>query len=245
MAQQTTVRKIVSDLHKTFKQTFDDSDISFNQVAHWTQFFINKFQALKMQTVDSGLYLSIYPNVPVVSPTTSVSPNIVSGRKYIVLPSAIHDFDNDGGIKYISYTDFDESCQPSFAGVRFTRTSTTKAKRLYGNPYESPSPNNPYFYRVRDNIYLLGVDNISVNFVEVGIHTIFDPFDETNLDVPVYLDEALISDVYKNVFELGRFAMLIPSEVVNEGADQTSPDAALKQRVVSVNQPGVINNQEQ
>ena len=245
MASYTTIRKITSDLHKSLRQTFDDADISFGQVAHWVQFFVNKFQSLKIQTFDSGLYLSIYTNIPILTATTSTNPNLINGRKYISLPSATHDLDNDGGIKYISYTDFDDSCHPSFAGVRFTRTSTTKAKRLYYNPYEKPSPSNPYYYRVRDYVYLLGIENISVRYLELGLYTIFDPFSETSLDVPLYLDEGLLADVYKNVFELGRFVMLIPSEVINEGADSSNPQTSLKQRVIGINSESPVQQQEE
>ena len=245
MASYTTIRKITSDLHKSLKQTFDDAEISFNQVAHWVQFFVNKFQALKIEAIDSGLYLSIYTDIPVLTATADTNPNIVAGRKYIVLPSAIHDFNSDGGIKYISYTDFDDSCQPSFAGVRFTRTSPTKAKRLYFNPYETPKPNNPYYYRIRNYVYLLGIEDVGIRYLEAGLYTTFDPFSETSLDIALYLDEGLLADVYKNVFELGRFVMLIPSDVINEGADSTNPQVTPKQRVVSVNPQETYKGGEQ
>ena len=233
---QTTLRQMAGELHVSLKQSFDDADITLAQVAHWCQFFINKFASAKIATSDSGLYLSIYTDVPVVTPTVDVSPNIIANRKYAVLPNSIHDFDLDKGVKYISYTDFDEACGPSFTGVRFIRTSTTKSKTLYFSPYTYPKPSNPYFYRVRNNIYFLGVEKINLHYVEMGLYTTFDPFTLTSMDEPLYLDEALMADVYKNVLDIGRFVMLVPSEIINEGSNSLNPNANPKQRVVSLNE---------
>ena len=56
-----------------------------------------------------------------------------------------------------------------FWPVKFTRTSPTKMQRLYFRDEETPSPDNPYFYRLNDRIYLLGVEQINITEVEVGL----------------------------------------------------------------------------
>lgn len=233
----TTARSMISEIHKSLKQAFDDSDISFAQAAHWTMFFVNKLAQRKLGQNDSGLYLSVYPDIPVQIFTTSVQPNQVEGRKYIILPNSVHDFDLDRGVKYIAYSDKDDACMPSFAGATFTRTSPTKAKRLYFNPYEVPAPNNPYFYRVRNYIYLLGIENISVRYVEAGLYTTFDPFAEADLDQPLWLDEGSQADVFKLVMDLGRFVMLVPEETINEGANSVNKSEIPTQKIISVNDP--------
>lgn len=231
----TTIRIIAGDLHKSLKQSFDDADISFAQVSHWVQFFVNKYAQRNIQSIDSGLYLSIYPDVPVLTFSANAQPNEVAGRKYFELPDSIHDIDDDGGIKYVAYPDREGSCMPGFAGNRFTRTSPTKAKRLYYSPYEQPTPQNPYFYRIRNNIYLLGIESINQRYVEIGLYTTFDPFNAVNLDESLYLDEAQIGNVYKSVVELGRFVMLIPSDTVNEGSNSENTDTAPTQRLIGLN----------
>jgi len=222
-------------LHKSLKQTFDDADISFSQVVHWVQFFINKFQQAKLSVNDSGLYLSVYTGLPVLTFSTS-DVNEVTGRKYFELPNSIHDFNLDGGIKYVSYVDKDGACAPSFASVRFTRTDPVRAKRLYMTEYEKPTPGNPYFYRVRDYVYLLGVEDISVRYVEAGLLTTFDPFSECDMDQPMWLDEGVMADVFKSVVDLGRFVMLVPAESVNEGSNTVDKGDIPTQKIVSVNQ---------
>lgn len=246
----TTIRQLASSLHESLKQTFDDADITLPMVVFWVQFFINKYQAAKVspryqrRMNTSGMYLSIYSDLEVTSATTNTNPNVVSGRKYITLPTSIHDLESDGGIAYVSYGDFEDSCQPSFAGVRFTRTSPTAAMYLYKNPYEKPSPSNPYFYRINNNyVYLLGIENVSVQSLEAGLYTTFDPFSMSSLDNDINLDEALVADVYRNVFDLGRFVMLIPSDPRNEGTDTSNEAEVPRQRMVSVNEEDPVQQQ--
>jgi len=238
----TTIRILAGDLHKSLKQTFDDADISFSQVVHWAQFFVNKYVQRSIQSIDSGLYLSIFPDVPVQEFVANVQPNEVKGRKYILLPDSIHDLDDDGGIKYISYSDKEGACAPGFTGKRFTRTTPTKARRLYMNVYEVPSPQNPYFYRVRNNTYLLGIEEINVKYVEVGLYTTFDPFSACDLDAELWMDEAQIAYVFKSVVDIGRFIMLIPSDTLNEGSNTENAAETPSQRLVGLNAEA---NQEQ
>jgi len=186
----TTLRQIAGAVQIQLKQLGDDKQIPFLLMVQWCGFFINKYRYEKgsqreyinqgvsgqRKSADSGNYLAIYSDVPVVVPTVSVSPNIVKGRKYIVLPETIYDYLRDEGIDYISYADFDVACQPSFAGVRFTRTTPTKAKRIYMSDYEEPKPSNPYFFRTGNYIPLLGIEQVNVNTLEVGLITTFNPF---------------------------------------------------------------------
>ena len=230
----STFRELTASLQVSLKKTFISSDISLAQIAFWCKIFINKYNSAKLGIIESGRYLSIFTNVPVTSDTTSTNPNYIAGRKYFILPSNILDIKDDGGIDYISYTDFDQACQPSFAGVVFTRTTPTKARLRYWTPYETPKPNNPYFYLVNNIVYLLGLECVNISGLEIGLYTAFDPFAECSVDEDMQLDPALEVDIYKNVLELGRLTALIPIDRINDGSD--NPDkAAPTQRFVSLN----------
>ena len=238
-----TLRFLASSIHEQLKQTYDDADIQFNQVVLWCTYFINKYKAAKKQAVESGGYLTIYPDVPVLSATANADPaaandfsGLVAGRKYFELPESIFDMHYDMGINYISYQDFTGTCQPSFAGVRFLRTTPAAAHRLYYSEYEKPTPSNPYFYRTKGIVYLLGIESINVPYLEMGLITTFNPFDNVLLDEPLYVGEEFLADITKNVLELGRFVMLTPSADTNDGTDSVTGQGA-KQRVASVNAP--------
>jgi len=88
--------------------------------------YINQGVSGQRKSADSGNYLAIYSDVPVVVPTVSVSPNIVKGRKYIVLPETIYDYLRDEGIDYISYADFDVACQPSLQELDYSHNSNKR-----------------------------------------------------------------------------------------------------------------------
>ena len=228
-----TPRELASSLQLALKKTFDDSTVSLSQIMYWIAIFVNKYNSLKLQQGDSGLYLSVFPNVPVQTPLVSTT-NLIAGRKYVQLPTNILDLKDDGAINYISYNDFNGACQPSFAGVRFWHTTPIKAERLYYNPYEKPRPDHPYYYRVKNYVYLLGVECISLNSVEMGLYTTFDPFTSCTIDETMELDDSLVADVYKNVLELGRFVMLVPENNTNTGTDNTATAEPVKQRVTQV-----------
>lgn len=231
----TTMRQLAGSIHVALKKIDDDADIKLNQVIFWCTFFINKYKTIKAQQFDSGQYLTIFPNVP-ISTFTAHATNEVEGRKYVQLPSTILDMDGDKGIDYISYQDKEGACGPSMAYVKFSRTTPSKIKRVYMSAYEKPSPANPYFYRSGDYLYLVGIECIVVNFVEMGLITAFDPFSDCELDSDLGVGADVISDIYRNVLELGRFVMNVPNINLNDGTDNMSTESAPKQRVVSVNQ---------
>jgi len=231
-----TFRLLVGSLSTALKKTFDDTDISDAQIAVWCTFFINKYRTARIQSESTGRYTTIFPNVPIYTPTTSTI-NYIAGRKYLILPSNILDLPNDEGISYISYNQFSGYCPPPFTATQFTRTTINSSGALYFDVYQTPQPDNPYFYLIANNIvYLLGVECINLNSLEIGLIISFDPLNNCVTDENMDLDEALVSDVYKNVLELGRFVMLVPSNTVNDASDSNENAQAQKQRVVSVNQ---------
>lgn len=219
----TLLRTVVDDLMKDFRQQFDDKMLQRSQVAHWVIMIGNRLKSQHIAKRDSGAYLSIYAGVPIEVATSNDSPNVVKGRKHIVLPTCIFDYTQDGGIEYISYyvEDQDPTCPPPFTNVLFNRTTPSDLQRIYASTYEKPSPTNPFFYRSRDKVYLLGLECINPKSIEIGIYSTLKPITDPTLDLddPFDFPEELLIQLKRQVLDLGRFVMVIPEERVNDGVD--------------------------
>ena len=217
----TPLRHIVDDLAKDFKQVFDDKIIQKSQIAYWVLTIGNRLRSQHIGKRDSGAFLSTY-KVPIEIDSTTVNPSQMRNRKYFVLPKCIYDYDMDKGIEYISYYNEDQKpeCPPPFTWVTFTRTTPSRAKRLYYNKFEVPNPKDPYYYRVGERIYTLGIEKTDPKFVDVGLYQTFNPVTEINLDDPFDFPQELIIQLTRQVLDLGRFVLLIPEERVNEGNSQ-------------------------
>jgi len=236
----TLLRTIVDDLMKDFKQQFDDKQLQKSQVAHWVIMVGNRLLMQHIGKRDSGAFLSIYPDVPIQVAAQNNAPNIIKGRKHIILPETIFDYNLDGGVEYISYyVDREENgCPPPFTRQTFTRTTPGDVQRLYMNKYEEPGPKNPYWYRAGQYIYLLGIECINPKAVEIGIYSTIKPITDpdTDLDKPFKFPEELIIQLKKQVLDLGRFVMVIPEERVNDGIDSESQKAVPMNKMTSVNE---------
>ena len=242
----STMRMLASNVQLMLKQKKDDPSINFAQIVYWCSFFIAKFTYQKNKNTSTGNYLSIYTNVPLLRSSVDVNPNVVAGRQYFELPATIFDINLDGGIDYIQVSDeVLETCTPGFTHGKFDRTTPSEAEQLYFNPYTTPDPQRPYWYRVGTKIYILGFECINVPSVEIGLRTVFSPFTECNLDDPLAISEDMIADVTKSVLELGRFALLVPKDTTNTGTENSSPEEAPKQRLVSLNQDEYTAQQQQ
>lgn len=219
----TKLRTVVDDLMTDFRQQFDDGLLQRTQVAHWVIMIGNRLLSQHIAKRDSGAFLSIYPDVPIQVATENISPNIVKGRKYIVLPTCIFDYTQDGGVEYVSYYNRSQkpSCPPPFTNVLFNRTTPTDLGRMYESTYEEPGPKNPCWYRAGQNIYLAGIECINPDAIEIGIYSTLKPVTDPNLDLdqPFPFPEELLIQLKRQVLDLGRFVMVIPQERVNDGID--------------------------
>jgi len=135
------------------------------------------------------------------------------------------------------------------AGVatRFTRTTAKMATRLNYSLYEVPSLTNPYWYRHGNYIGYLGLNKSSVTTVEVGIITAFDPFDPHDIDDNLDILTEYADEIFKDMIELGRFALLIPSDRVNDGSNVIEQEQVPQSRTTSVNKDvgNLFNNQQE
>jgi hypothetical protein len=214
----TTLRTVVDDLMLDFRQIFDDKRLQKTQIAHWVIMIGNRLLMQHIGKRDSGQYLHIYAGVPILVSQTTQNPNIVAKRKYIELPANIFDFDKDGGVEYIAFYDEDECGNP--IQKTFSRTTPGDLRRMMNSTYEKPE-RNPVWYRAGDNIFLVGIECINPEFVEIGIYSTIKPVTdaETDLDKPFRFPEELLIQLKRQVLDLGRFVMMIPDERTNDGAD--------------------------
>jgi len=220
---QTKFRTVVDDLMKDFKQQFDDKNLQRSQVAHWLIMLGNRLLSQHISKRDSGAFLSIYPDIPIQVATENIGPNIIKGRKYIVLPTCIFDYDKDGGVEYISYyMDKQEpTCPPPFTRQTFNRTTPGDIQRVYMSEYEKPSAKNPYWYRAGHNIFLLGIECVNPKAIEIGIYSTIKPITDPDIDLDgdFPFPEELLIQLKRQVLDLGRFVMVIPEERINDGVD--------------------------
>jgi hypothetical protein len=238
--ETTLLRTIVDDLEQDFKQMYDDRSISKGQIAHWVIMLGNRLLSQHIAKRDSGAFLHIYGNVPIEVANTTVNPNQLRARKYIKLPANIFDYTKDGGIEYITYyiDDLEVSDLPPYTYVNFQRTTPSDLRRIYESSYEKPSPENPYFFRAGEYIYLLGIECVNPSRIEIGIYSTIKPVtsSEISLDMQFPFPEELLIILKRQVLDMGRFVMLIPEDRVNDGKDDVGQAAVPTNKLVSVNE---------
>ena len=233
----TTIRTVANDLLTSFRQTNPEKKITLAQAVFWVSHIANLLKGQHIKKSTSRRYLNVFPAVPIVSASSS-SKNIVAGRKYVSLPAGIFDFNNDSGIDYVSYPqESDVAGRPGFTFGTFARTTLPESKRLYLNIHEKPSLAQPYFYVVNSNVYFLGLETYMGNTLEMGLFTTMDPLSTINIDAPFEFPDELVPILIRQVYDLGRFAMLIPKDFDNDSIPDIPGDGIAGQRMVSVNDP--------
>ena len=234
----TVLRYIVDDIAKDLKQVFDDKIVQQSQIAYWVLMVANRLKSQHIAKRDSGAYMHTFAKIPILTHPSVSNPDEVNNRKYILLPESIYDYNNDGGIEYISYYVEDDrlSCLPPFTRQTFTRTTPSTAQRLYYTEDEKPSPSNPYFYRTGSHLYFLGIEFIDACYVEIGIYNTLDPIDEIDIDSELDFPDELLIILKRQVLDLGRFTLMLPQERVNDGSDDGARKGVPTNKLVSVNE---------
>lgn len=235
----TPFRDIVSDIVEDLNQNFDDQKVTDVQVAYWAIILGNNFLAKHIKKRDSGAFLTTFAEVPVLK-SPDIGPNLVRNRYYFDLPRCIFDFNMDKGVNYISYSvDPELPNDPApLTQVTFERTVPKELERLYksDNPYLKPDEKKPYWYRSGEKIYLLGVECIEIDTVEVGLYLSIPPVEKIDLDAPFPFPEETLAPLKRQILDMGRFALLMPRERTNDGDDAVNPGAVPTNKLTSVNE---------
>jgi hypothetical protein len=234
-----TYRFVANDIRTSLKQMYDDADISLVLVIYWMHVFGDRLKMLHIGKYSSGAFLSRFTAVPVERDDPDPYP-------FITLPQRIYDYDKDKGIGYITYdSSISVGGEPVLGSVEFQRTYPSALKFLYSREEERPSPDNPYFYRVGDKVYLVGVERVNLLSVDLGLFTTFDPtiFSSPTFSIDNTFDfpEHLLPLLRREILEMGRFVLLIPDNVNNDGSGQVNPgevpSSRILQQPVSTGQP--------
>jgi len=240
----TTLRHIIDEIVVTLKQTYDDAQIQPIQIAYLTILTANDIKSKHIVKRSSGAFLKGFPDIPVFTVSSNSSGGPVKNRKFIYLPQSVYDIHMDRGIDFISYTsDGGVGCPPRFTQKTFTRTTQKESHRLYYTKYETPSPSNPFFYRVGDLIYFLGIEKINVDAVEAGLFTTLDPVDKIDIDKPLEFPDELVRVLRVTVLDAARFILMVPDDRTNDGNNDLKATQVPTQKLVSVNQQQPDNGQ--
>lgn len=235
----TLLRVVVDEILTTIKQTYDDKDVSRAQAAYWTIVTANTMKGQHILKRDSGAFLNVFADVPVKKATNNSLKNIIKGRKYFELPADIFDFDKDDGVEYIAYYNHDDKCGLQLGRNQITRTSPSELEWLNLSKHTSPSPKNPYWFRVGNIIYLRGIEDVPINFVEIGLYTVIDPLEKIDIDAPFEFPHELLEALKRKVVDLARFSFLFnsQSDTVNDGS--SSAESSNIPKIASVNDQNV------
>lgn len=233
-----TYRFVANDIRTSLKQMYDDADISITLVVYWMHVFGDRLKKLHIDKYSSGAYLSRFIGVPIEHDDPDPYP-------FIIIPQRVYDYDKDKGIGYITYnSSISVGGEPVLGSVEFQRTTPSGLKFLYLREEERPSPDNPYFYRVQDKLYLVGVERINLLTVEVGLYTAFDPsvFNSSTFSLDNIFDfpEHLLPLLRREILEMGRFVLMVPDNVINDGSGQDTqnqiPSAKVLDQTISTGQ---------
>lgn len=239
-----TYRYVVYDLQKNFNATFDDADFTFNQILYWVMVVANRLRVQQTMATNSDLFTSTFNDVAVLTDS--------KGRKYIDLPEQVMDLPHNAGIVYITYNEDTCACEgPAFAQVWFQGVTVGNVQHLYLDAYTAPSSKNPYYYRIGhkvdgagvNRLYLLGIECAPVKSVEIAIKCSLDPKKLCNIDEDIPLPDEMIQELMMQVLQLGKFIMLMPKEVTNEGEDEAELNSQMYANR-AVNLPSAQNVQQ-
>lgn len=226
--KSATIRFVVYNLLNSLKQIYDDASLTPFKVFFWVMTLADQLRYQHIVKSGTGAFVYKFDII--------VEVDSVTGRNFFTLPSGIYDMENDGAVQYITYSPGVNLSLPLFASTTFTRTSPDKAARLYFRNDEKPTPQNPYFYRQNEKIFLLGTEEINLTSLEVGLITSLNPADLTiSIDQPLDLPAHLLPILERRILDLGRFVMSVPSDLKNDGSSWENGQMPT-QKLISVNE---------
>lgn len=208
-----TYRYVAYSILEALNENKDDSSIRRNNIIFWVQVAANTLRAQRLakRQIQSGEFLTHFGNIEVIQDGV---------RKYVSMPQQIIDLENDNGIEQVTYRleDFDY-CDSPF-DQPFEKTEPAKIWSLRAIPLRAPNPTRPFMAREGNKLYLYGIENIAVNYVEMWLRTAVDQTRQLDLDASVEVAEDQIELLIQKVMPLVRFALILPNDKTNTGSDE-------------------------
>lgn len=215
----TTYRYLVNAVLESMKESRDDADLKRDVVIFWTQVEVNRLRGERFskRLVQSGEYLSHFYGVQVKNDGV---------RKYAEMPSGIIDVERDNGINLVTYhlADYDYCDYPY--DVPFENTSPAKLWALKAIPLRNFTPTRPFRAREGNKLFLYGIENISVESIDMWLYTTVSTTHKVDLDEQVELSGEQISVLIARIYNLARFAALMPNDKTNNGSDGNTQQVA-------------------
>jgi hypothetical protein len=231
----STLRIVIDEIRTTIKQTFDDKSVSRAQVAYWVIVVGNKLLSQHNIKRSSGAFLVPFAGIPIETVDDNSQRYLIKGRKFIRLPGDIFDFDRDGGVGFVAYYDPNET-KPEFQRKTAFRTTQNELQWMELNDLAKPSVKTPYWYRVGNIIYIVGIENVPVTQAEVGLYLTIDPLETIDIDQPFFFPAELLEILKRQVTDLAKFSFLFPQDRKNDGEDTaTVPATQQIPKITSVN----------
>jgi hypothetical protein len=218
-----TYREMIFSIRKSLKQTFDDSALNNAHIAYVIDVVANRITALHIRKETTGQNLVIFENVKVVPGTF--------GKKFI-LPEKVFDLKNDAGIDFVAYPFLEDDCPAEI--ILFNRTNISSSHRLFMDKYEKPSEKNPYFARENNNVHLLGLECVNVEYVIAGLYTQLSYSGKCNIDAEVSVSPEHSYLVEIGALELLKFGTMVTGDKLNDGTDLSSLKNKLQSPVSKV-----------
>ena len=235
------LRDIVNDIEVILKDTYDDREFEKSHIAWWCTIIGDRLKSQHILKRKSGAFKKTFVGLPILTHSSITNPNQIPNRQYVELPGCIYDFDMDGGIDYMSYWDSSDACGSEYWKKRkILRTEPSEVEVLEYSPYTKPSAENPYFYRLGNYIYILGLECSAVEEIEMCIYMVLPDVRTVDLDAEWDFPAELITVLQRHVLDIARFGLEVP-EVgkVNTGADNSTSQNVPTQKLVSVNDPAI------
>lgn len=233
MATGTTWRTFVFNVEKILKQNYADAEVNTNSILFWGTLAASRFRYarfrnnIKETNTVEGRYLAVFDGIPIQTLSTSSNPNKVKNRKFIEFPNNIVDLQFDAGVHLLTYSDLDPNCcySSEMLPVRFSKTTPAEQSILYALPATKPTEANPYYYRSGPLYYLLGLEESLIQSMQIWVYLNATFEEVTDPDTEIGLPEDLIDQMMREVIDLGRLALMIPSDRFNDGDSSTNAQA--------------------
>jgi len=230
-----SLRSVVDELLISMQQVLKGSKVTPIQMAYWVTVTADRLKSQHLVKRRTSQFIETFADIPIQLAEDNSVKNAIKGRKYAEVPQGFYNFDLDRGINYVAFYNDDPDCRPEFAYQLMNRTSQVEAHHLYSNKHEMPSVKNAYWYVNGSIMTFLGLEETTVDTVEMGIFTTFASVGEIDIDGEFNFPQELMPILQKQVIDLGRFVMMIPKDRLNDGNNDPEPGAMPQQKITSVN----------